>query len=229
MTFASTGAVWLSGRITGGHLAAAVWHAGAFALLALCLERDRGLMRPSALLGVWCGLGLALDSMFAVTLAGSSRRRSAPGRARGGSRSGLPVAAVFVAALLAGVLPRYVGEWVDPYDAYRDQFAVVTDPESLSAHARLLAADCLPRLFAGHRLPGLESDPDPASISAPGTSRRRSGVDPVGVCVTGLTLPLAVGALVCLARVVDRRADVRARGVAVGLTSRPRRRSPGSW
>ena len=35
MTFASTGLVWLSGRVTGGHLLAAAWHAGAFVLLHL--------------------------------------------------------------------------------------------------------------------------------------------------------------------------------------------------
>ena len=33
LAFASTGTIWLSGRITGGHLLAAAWHAGAFALL----------------------------------------------------------------------------------------------------------------------------------------------------------------------------------------------------
>ncbi len=33
LAFASTGTIWLSGRVTGGHVLAAAWHAGAFALL----------------------------------------------------------------------------------------------------------------------------------------------------------------------------------------------------
>ena len=57
LTFASTGAVWLSGRITGGHLTAAAWHAGAFALLAVCLDR-RG---AGSSIGRGSGSGAASD------------------------------------------------------------------------------------------------------------------------------------------------------------------------
>ncbi len=69
LTFASTGTIWLSGRITGGHLTAAACHAGAFALLAGCLGRERNGLRIAAL-GFWCGLSLVLDSMAAVTVMG---------------------------------------------------------------------------------------------------------------------------------------------------------------
>ena len=46
LAFASTGTVWLSGRITGGHLLAAAWHAGAFALLARVPRRGAGRAGP---------------------------------------------------------------------------------------------------------------------------------------------------------------------------------------
>ncbi len=49
LTFASTGAVWLSGRITGGHLLTAVWHAapsrcwqGSFSTADSCARRRWG-------------------------------------------------------------------------------------------------------------------------------------------------------------------------------------------
>ncbi len=48
LAFASTGTIWLSGRVTGGHLLAAAWHAGAFALLWDVLTR-----------GGWMTLGRA--------------------------------------------------------------------------------------------------------------------------------------------------------------------------
>jgi len=38
----------------------------------------------------------------------------------------------------------------------------------LAGHLRILMLDCLPRLVAGHRLPGLEADPDPALIGTGG-------------------------------------------------------------
>jgi len=98
LTFASTGAIWLSGRITGGHLLTAVWHASAFALLAGGWKRGGGPKR-SGVLGVWCGLGLYLDSMFAATWVGlaaavwesppgsSARPSTLTTRIRGSSRS----------------------------------------------------------------------------------------------------------------------------------------------
>ena len=69
LTFASTGAIWLSGRITGGHLLTAVWFAAAFGLLAEGWRRGGG-WEWAAALGVWVGLGLYIDSMFAAAWVG---------------------------------------------------------------------------------------------------------------------------------------------------------------
>ena len=68
LCFASTGTLWLSGRITGGHLPVLAWSAAAWLLLHGVLVRP-GPARL-ALLGLWCGLGIYLDSMFLMTLAG---------------------------------------------------------------------------------------------------------------------------------------------------------------
>ena len=68
LVFSSTGTIWLSGRITGGHLLTLVWHTLAFVGLYACLTRG-GWLRCAAL-GLWCGLGLYLDAMFLFTLAG---------------------------------------------------------------------------------------------------------------------------------------------------------------
>ena len=65
LAFASTGTVWLSGRITGGHLVATAWHAAAFAMLFDCLKL--GGWRRWGTLGLWSGLGLWVDSMFAAS------------------------------------------------------------------------------------------------------------------------------------------------------------------
>ena len=68
LVFSSLGTIWLSGRITGGHLLTLAWHAAAFLGLAICLKRPGA--KAAALLGLWCGLGLYLDTMFLFTLVG---------------------------------------------------------------------------------------------------------------------------------------------------------------
>ena len=68
LVFSSLGTIWLSGRITGGHLLTLVWHTLAFVGLYACLTR--GGWQRAAALGLWCGLGLYLDAMFLFTLAG---------------------------------------------------------------------------------------------------------------------------------------------------------------
>ena len=40
---------------------------------------------------------------------------------------------------------------------------------------RILTLDCLPRLIAGHRLPGLEADPDPTLLGSAAPLQKRSG------------------------------------------------------
>jgi len=198
LAFASNGAVWLSGRITGGHLTAAAWHAGAFALLAGCLRR--GGAGAAAVLGLWCGLGLYLDSMFVVTLAGLIPAAAGAWLGSGAPRRGLVAAAVFAAAFAAGVAPRVVGARVEPYDAYREQFSVVTRPDVLRDHARLLLTACLPRLIAGYDLPDFRSEPDPANPNGAGTPHWREEAGLVGAGPVVLGVLLAAVAPVMLIR-----------------------------
>src|SRR5205823_2809383 len=73
----------------------------------------------------------------------------------------------------------------------------------LREHARILGLDCLPRLIAGHRVPGLQADPDPSSLSGPGPSGTKPDGHPLALANTvgGLILFLiAIGALVAPAK-----------------------------
>jgi hypothetical protein len=179
LTFVSTGVLWLSGRITGGHLLIVAWSAWAWLLLHEMWVRPG--LRSAIVLGFWCGLGVYLDSMFVMTLAGIvfvgligaimdsfTGRSGAPGDGSWmGRRSWtgrLARGLALVVALLAGAAPRTIGQWVEPYDAYNEQFSWSLDTRLMAEHSRILLLDCLPRLVAGHRLPGLEADPDPALL-----------------------------------------------------------------
>jgi hypothetical protein len=244
LTFASTGAIWLSGRITGGHLLAAVWHAGAFLLLYRCLAR--GGLRPVIVLGVWCGLGLYIDSMFVVTLAGLipaalvgwwAYQRSATGSVRDSSlsteaeagwkpppgvlservRRGAISALVFALSLLVGLTPRLIGSKVDPYDAYQGQFRATKSPELLLAHTRLLLLDCIPRLIVGHRLPGLQSDPHPLMLgrSEPVATEADGRIETKILTVVLFSLFLA--AIVALSQTALTIPDIPSRSIALGL------------
>jgi hypothetical protein len=197
LAFASTGTLWLSGRITGGHLLTAAWHAWAFALLYEALARG-GWARTSAL-GLWSGLGLYLDAMFAVSLAGLVPAAVIGWWSAGGSgrvvRSGL----VFLIAFLAGVWPREVGRRIELHDAYREQFRPMLDRGVLLDHARILGLECLPRLIVGHRLPGLEADPDPQGLAGPGPSSNRPDDHPAAAVVTLVGLALCLASIVALA------------------------------
>ena len=218
MAFASTGTLFLSSRITGGHLLTAAWHAGAFAIVAGCLRG--GGVRGWTILGFWCGLGLFLDSMVAVTVVGLVvagvvgwwGRGRADGREK--ARPFRHVAACLVAFLLAtglGIAPRFVGAWADPHDAYREQFEPVTRGDVLVGHAKILLLDCLPRLIAGHRLPGLQADPEPPASRG----FRPIGFSWLAMGVTGVSLGLFAVAGVAL--VVDRDPDLAGRAVRWGL------------
>jgi hypothetical protein len=164
LAFASTGAIWLSGRITGGHLPAVAWHAGAFALLWGCLAL--GGWRRALILGLWCGFGLYIDTMFAVTWVGLGVA-SVVGwwGLRVGFGRVLLGLLVFGFGAGLGVAPRVIGQRVDPYDAYVGQFTPTFRGDILARNGKLLVCDCLPRLIAGHRLPGLESEPDPKTLA----------------------------------------------------------------
>ena len=162
LTFASTGMIWLSGRITGGHLAAAAWHAAAFAILAEGWHRGGG-WRWWAGLGVWTGLGLYVDSMGLGTVIGLVAAGVIAGwwgapRPRSARRAAVGMLA-FALGVGVGVAPRFVGQRVDPYDCYQGQFATNTQYKHVLDNLWFLLLDCEPRLIAGHRLPGMEIDP----------------------------------------------------------------------
>jgi hypothetical protein len=149
LVFSSLGTIWLSGRITGGHLLALAWHTIAFVGLHACLTR--GGWKSAALLGLWCGLGLYIDAMFLITLGGLGPAACFAWLTGAGprSRSGLVLTAAFLVGMIIGLLPREIGRRVDPYDAYPSQFAATFDPSAVARHADLLAFECLPRLVAG--------------------------------------------------------------------------------
>jgi len=224
LAFTSTGTIWLTGRITGGHMLAAAWSAGAWWLLALALEKGgRGRV---FLLGLWCGLGMYHDSLFLMTLVGlvpaglifavASRwgdLRGARDLARG---------LLLLAGFAVGFAPNALGRWIDPYDAYNEQFAWSLEPELVREHSRILFLDCLPRLVAGHRLPGLEADPDPALLGSAAPIRRAGERGAAaGWSAAGLTL-LSLGLFAVSLAVLAARswngASTSARSVALGLS-----------
>jgi len=202
LAFASTGTTWLSGRITGGHLLAAAWHAAAFAMLVDCLKL--GGPRRWATLGLWSGLGLWVDSMFAATgfgllvgaLAGGRPWRRGEGSGpKGRARACLLALAVGSAV---GVVPRFVGKAVDPHDSYAEQFEPVTRGDVLAGHAKILALDCLPRLIAGHRLPGFQAEPDPIALPAESRGAEEEGMTSLALAVVVVSLGLFAASCVAL-------------------------------
>lgn len=186
LTFASPGLVWLSGRITGGHLLTVAWQAVAFLLFGMLAGRGR--WQIAGALGLWCGLGLYLDRLFIYSLFGILPGLVSllfePGR----FRSRLLQSFCFAAGLALGHLPAPLGEHFEPHDAYRSQFdTIFVDPlrqrvnwnqaaTLLEEHARILFFECLPRLFTGHRLPGFQADPSPAMLQS--AVRRPDPPDP---------------------------------------------------
>src|SRR5262245_25655050 len=187
LTFASTGTLWLSGRITGGHLLIAAWSAGAWLLLYAALSRTS--LARRFLLSFWCGMGLYLDSMFLLTLSGvlvvgafgcwrpwkAGTRTSV--EVSSGSKPPfwkITVGLVLIVGFVGGLTPRFIGLYLAPHGAYREQFSWSLEPRSLAEHVRILTLECLPRLLAGHRLPGFESDPDPALLGSGAPIQRSS-------------------------------------------------------
>ncbi|WP_165244068.1 hypothetical protein [Paludisphaera soli] len=222
LAFASTGTIWLTGRITGGHMLAAAWSAGAWLILAWLIRK--GGRCGVLLLGLWCGLGLWHDSMFLMTLIGLVTAGVLAAIATRGGRSTRATTACGLLLLLGfaiGVAPRPIGRALEPHDAYNEQFAWSLDPALLREHAGILFLDCLPRLIAGHRLPGLEADPDPALLGG-GAPVRRAGsrgaeAGWVAVATTGLTSILVVVTMGMVAGKAVLRGELAGRAIAAGL------------
>lgn len=235
LAFASTGTIWLSGRVTGGHLLAAAWHAWAFALLWDALTK--GGWRRSAALGLWCGFGLYIDTMFAVTwvglgvaalvqavfpspgaFVGSAPRTVGPGSAdqetvrtadptgeKNGNRLVRSIACLlaFGLASVAGVAPRVIGQRVDPHDSYSGQLEPDVRVDRIKKNAWILAGDCLPRLIAGHRLPGLQSEPNPGKLAGGPATSRAEGIPWLALSLTVLALYLFARGMVALLKGPD--------------------------
>ena len=128
---------------------------------------------------------------------------------------------VLILAFLAGASPRAIGQWVEPYDAYHEQFAGSLDPQLLKAHSKILLLDCLPRLIVGHRLPGLEADPDRALLGTggpvQGKSANRDGTSWWVWPLVVLGLGSFIVALAALAGVAWDSTHLARRAIAAGL------------
>ncbi|WZO96390.1 hypothetical protein EP7_003382 [Isosphaeraceae bacterium EP7] len=226
LAFGSTGVVWLSGRITGGHLLVTAWHAVAIAGLGATMARP-SVLRAAAL-GLWCGLGLYVDSMFVVTLASIGLACSWAWAANGFGRDGLVALGSFLPALALGFTPYLAGQHFEPHDAYAEQFAPIYKPSVLAAHAKILLLDCLPRLVAGHRLPGFQAEPAPTALPGRPPIRGASEIGPVAVIATVTGLGLFAASVISLlivreasdaraARAVRRTLALASVGVAAGF------------
>lgn len=218
LAFASTGTIWLTGRITGGHMLAAGWSAWAWAIFAWLLKR--GGKGRAALLGAWLGLGMWHDSMFLMTIVGMAAAgivAAVAARRAWTRRAALGCGLAFVACFAIGYAPRPLGRWLEPHDAYNEQFAWSLEPKLLTEHAGILLLDCLPRLVAGHRLPGFEADPDPELLGggAPVASGRRGEIGAPAVASTALGMAGFAAAFLALAWRVVRRGPPEAEPAAV--------------
>ncbi len=213
LAFASTGTLWLSGRITGGHVLTAAWHAGAFALLYQALAH--GGARWSAGLGFVCGLGVYLDAMFVITLLGLVPAGIVAWWLSGPTRRGLACGVIAVLAFVVGAAPRELGRRLEPHDAYREQFRPMIQPDVLLSHIDLLLNQCVPRLIVGHRAPGLQTDPDPRALAGPAPINPTPDDSPGAAAVFGVGLSLFGIAMAALVPI--RQPSVAARAVCCGL------------
>ncbi len=219
LAFASVGTVWLSGRLTGGHLLTVAWHAAALAMVPRFPERG-GYVRAFGY-GLWCGFGYYLDGMFLMTLPFAALLALKEVFKTNGLIHRLALIAFMAAGFVVGDVPREIGLRVDPRDAYPDQFATILDRDAagnfpgaqfkplLWGHLDLLGRECLPRLITGHRLTSfdLPTEPRPQALASPAPrdlARRSPALAYAVVCVSVVAFLVAMGALVaaCL-RIAD--------------------------
>jgi hypothetical protein len=154
MAAGGLGQVWLSARVTGGHLLAAAWMAWAWYFWTIAINSVS--IRPWLLFGLFCGLGLWVDSIFLLGLAGlfaASLAESWKNRRSITLKTRLLQAFSFSAMLPAGMLLTSLG---DGENSYGSQFELSRDANSIIEHTRILVMDCLPRLFFGRSAQGLD-------------------------------------------------------------------------
>jgi hypothetical protein len=210
LAFASVGTVWLSGRLSGGHLLTLAWHAAALAMLPTFAPKG-GYLKAFGF-GLWCGLGYSLDGMFLMTLAFVSLLAlkavfQVPGFIR-------KLALITLMGLGFGIgdLPREIGARVDPHDAYKEQFSTILERDAtgrldqararglLVAHTKLFAFECLPRLITGHRLvePQLPTAPEPQTLAG-GAPKQNATASPFAAAmVVGLGVTAFLGSLMAI-------------------------------
>lgn len=216
LAFGSPGVVWLSGRITGGHLLAVAWHAAAFYLMHQTLARG-GALRTFAL-GVWCGLGFYTDRMFLLSLVGVVSAAITAWIARGFSRSGAIAGLVFVLGFALGNSPRELGDRIDPYDAYPGQFQMIFDRSALVEHARILALDCIPRLVSGRDLRTFAAHPKIDEVQGVRLFEKTPPVDSYDIAIACFYMLVFLLSIVCfMIEGLRRRLEVPAVATIGGL------------
>ena len=144
------GQVWLSGRVTGGHLLAAAWLAWAWLGWSYLIQSKK--IWPWAPFGLFCSLGLWVDSIFLLSLPALGVASLAEAWARRDTikiQARIKQALVFIAMLPIGPGLLKLGDGVNVYGA---QFELTHDTAVLKQHARLLVLECLPRLVFGRTL-----------------------------------------------------------------------------
>ena len=144
------GQVWLSARVTGGHLLSAAWLAWAWLFWTHLIDTKS--LKSWAGLGLFCAIGIWIDSIFLLGIAGLGLSSVIMAWR---DRSTIPIkhrsiqALLFIAMLPIGPSISKLGDGVNVYGS---QFEITTDSSALKEHARILLTECLPRLILGRTL-----------------------------------------------------------------------------
>lgn len=166
------GQVWLSARVTGGHLLAAAW------LAWIWLAWSGLIGRRSTVgwyfFGMICAIAFYSDRIFLLGLAGVGIATVAAIRPY---RVDVPVsrrmgqAWVFIVSLAMHAFVCNDHAISGQVSAYGDQFAMTTDRAAIVEHIRLLVFECLPRLVLGRIVP---SGSTGVTFTHPGTISNES-------------------------------------------------------
>ncbi|MFM7129042.1 MAG: hypothetical protein ACKO0V_06765 [bacterium] len=146
------GQVWLSARVTGGHLLAAAWLAWAWFIWSHLIHRNTITLWIA--FGLYCGLGLWVDSIFLLGLAGlfvASMVESWKFRKTVSLKIRLAQAILFTVMLPIGPFLTSLG---DGENVYGNQFELISEMPLFLEHTKILFLQCLPRLIFGRSLPG---------------------------------------------------------------------------
>jgi hypothetical protein len=148
------GQVWLSSRVTGGHMLAAAWLAWLWWLWSKLIHSRSQFAWFG--FGLICAVAFYSDRIFGVGLAAiglatlaaipvyreqvSGSRRFAQAFIFGWSFGAFSIVLLNIAV-------------IGNMSTYGDQFAITTAPDAILQHIRLLFLECLPRLLLGRLLP----------------------------------------------------------------------------